>query len=108
MTTRAHSTTSISRDWSQALQEFWELAAQSRISEVEWERIVDWISSTTFDGRNFAAGELAATLLRDRAPEAVRSRAAAGLDGNCDYGRHLYEVIMNGKTSGLVPAECKI
>jgi hypothetical protein len=61
-------------EWTQAVHSLWEIGDSENIAAAQWDEIVKWLVSTTFDDRSFAAGEAAAVLIRDQAPPEVRAR----------------------------------
>lgn len=65
-------TTTPSPTWQDALRRVRELSSQSRISDQEWQSLAAWLLETEFDGTSFLAGEAAALLISELAPEHVK------------------------------------
>jgi hypothetical protein len=79
---------SLNSQWTAALNMLLEL--QSRpASEPDWEQVIEMLVAGEFDQRSFVVGELAAEILRDKAPESVRSQFLAHVtQSNDDWLTH--------------------
>ena len=65
-------TTTHPPSWQDALRRVRQLSSQSHISDPEWQSLAAWLLETEFDGTSFLAGEAAALLISELAPEHVK------------------------------------
>ena len=83
-------------EWSSVASQLLELHADpSPISETSWLEIIRWLGGTIFDERSYLAGECAALLIKDRAPDSVREMAISLSEQN-DWIVHFKNIILSG------------
>lgn len=76
MITPSQNSFSIPDEWPQAIRLFWDLQEAETVSLSQWETILEWLFTTNFDDRSFVAGQQAARLIQQKAPQAIKDRIA--------------------------------
>jgi len=79
--------------WIDAATLLADLRSKPFLMEDEWDDVVRWVSATRFDSRSYLAGEVAAGLIRDRAPEAVKARFLTATDVDAPWMERLQDIV---------------
>ena len=73
-----HDLIELSSDWTIATRQLWDLRKTDLIPDLQWLMILDWLVATDFDDQSYIAGEIAYSLIRDRAPASIQNRLHVG------------------------------
>lgn len=60
--------------WPDVVRILWDIREQDIIDVADWDAVVGWLLQVSIDEQNKLAAETAIALIRDRAPDDVRSR----------------------------------
>lgn len=94
---KSPSITSIPAKWAAAASFLAELRNRKPLNIDEWDVIIDWLSSSKFDHRSYLAGEVAAGLVRDLAPNTVKARFR-GVRSTDKWQQHFQTIVTSGKS----------
>lgn len=77
-------------DWTQAIRQLLDLRNHDEVSQEQWEGIIGWLTSTSFDDETYMAGEVGYALVRDRAPPEIQAllQVESGAPPKCRLSFH--------------------